>query len=323
MSWSCSERCPSASLTASSEAIASTIRSALIPTMASAIRQCTGSPSVTVGAILDPVGQHRSRRTTCGILGTLLAVMAASCASPGAGMSHRAAKHSTTTTSDTSAENGFAVKTPCPGFAGPGPVPPSPQIEPLLLTSSDVPAGYETHGPQLTPPSGTPEFFDTVPANDPTAYVAFSLNSNPGPGGVPQSQDGIIEAVGKATSPEDASSLLQQVYASATIGGAGETPSRSRCRRHTSSLWSRTGAPVRKRLRAPRSLPSRAVMSLRRGGSTPISRTHLRRSNRVKPRCHPPWLLARWSRRHLITSLSESPTRRRNDVKTLSQSLQI
>ena len=131
---------------------------------------------------------------------------------------HQAVASSSTTTSSVPA----VVTTPCHGVAGPGPAPAASAaaIEPLLLTAADVPSGYETTGPQVTPPSG-PEFYAAIPPSVPVAYVAFSMNSNPGPGGIQQSQDGIIEAVARASSPQAATGLLQTVEAAAKACGAG------------------------------------------------------------------------------------------------------
>jgi hypothetical protein len=55
----------------------------------------------------------------------------------------------------------------------------------------------------------------------PVAYVAFSMNSNPGPEGFPQSQDGIIEAVARASSPTAAAGLIETIEAAAKACGAG------------------------------------------------------------------------------------------------------
>ena len=130
---------------------------------------------------------------------------------------HQAAVSSSTTTSSVP-----AVVTPCQGAAGPGPAPAASAsaIEPLLLTAADVPPGYETTGPQVTPPSG-PEFYGAIPPLVPVAYVAFSMNSNPGPAGVAQSQDGITEAVARASSPLAAAALVEKVNAVAKACGAG------------------------------------------------------------------------------------------------------
>jgi hypothetical protein len=95
-------------------------------------------------------------------------------------------------------------------------------MEPLLLTAADVPAGYVTRGPQLSPPSGTPEFFDALPSDVPVAYVMFSMNAGQDLGGVAPSQDGITEAIAKAASPGAAIALLQKVEAAVSAcGGSG------------------------------------------------------------------------------------------------------
>ena len=77
------------------------------------------------------------------------------------------------------------------------------------MTNEDVPTGYATEGPQTTP--GGLEFFAAVPAALPQAYIMFSMNSDPGPGGTDLTQDGIIEAVTKASTTEAAVLLLQKI----------------------------------------------------------------------------------------------------------------
>jgi hypothetical protein len=79
--------------------------------------------------------------------------------------------------------------------------------------------GYVTEGPQTTPEG--PEFFAAVPAALPLAYVMFSMNSDPGPSGTDLTQEGIIEAVTKASTTQSAGLLLQKIEAAAAACGGG------------------------------------------------------------------------------------------------------
>lgn len=96
-------------------------------------------------------------------------------------------------------------------------------MEPLLLTTTEMPVGYVTKGPQLTPPSGTPEFFGALPPDVPVVYETFSMDSNQGPADIALTQDSITEAVAKATSSDAAIALLQKVDAAATACGGNGT----------------------------------------------------------------------------------------------------
>jgi hypothetical protein len=87
------------------------------------------------------------------------------------------------------------------------------------MTNPSVPAGYVTKGPQTTP--GGLEFFAAVSATLPLAYVMFSMNSDPGPGGTDLTQDGIIEGVTKASSTKAAVLLLEKIKAAAAVCGGG------------------------------------------------------------------------------------------------------
>ena len=91
------------------------------------------------------------------------------------------------------------------------------------MANADVPAGYVTEGPQSTP--GGPEFFAAVPAALPLAYIMFSMNSDPGSGGTDLAQDGIIEAVTKASTTQAAVLLLQKIEAAAATCGGGASTS--------------------------------------------------------------------------------------------------
>jgi hypothetical protein len=70
-----------------------------------------------------------------------------------------------------------------------------------LLESPDVPPRYVTTGATTTSPDGSAEFNGSLLDTVPMAYIAFSMDSNPGPGAIDQTHEGIIEAFAKATSP--------------------------------------------------------------------------------------------------------------------------
>jgi hypothetical protein len=109
--------------------------------------------------------------------------------------------------------------TPC-GSIGPTTAPASSsRLAPLLMTSSDVPLGYVTEGqPTL---SATSEFFAAVPESLPQVSDSFSMNSDPGPGGVDLTQMAIVEALTKTSSAQSAILLLQKVEAAQTACGGG------------------------------------------------------------------------------------------------------
>jgi hypothetical protein len=150
------------------------------------------------------------------------AVFLTSCTTSPSTTQRDAPEHQGVASTSTTTSSVPAVVTPCQRVAGPGSAPAASAsaIEPLLLTPGDVPAGYDTTGPQVTPPSG-PEFYGAITPPVPVAHVEFSINSNPGPGGVPQSQDAITEAVAQVSSAQAAAALLQKVNAAAMACGAG------------------------------------------------------------------------------------------------------
>jgi hypothetical protein len=56
------------------------------------------------------------------------------------------------------------------------------------------------------------------------AYIAYALNSNPGgPGGIDQTQDGIVEALAKTASARSAVAFLEKVEATGRACGATGT----------------------------------------------------------------------------------------------------
>ena len=149
-------------------------------------------------------------------------VFLTSCTSSPSTTQRAATAHRGVFSTSTTAGSVPATVTACQGVAGPGPAPAASAsaIEPFLLTPGDVPSGYETTGPQVTAPSG-PAFYGAVTPPVPVAFVEFSKDSNPGPGGVAQSQDSITEAVAHASSAQAAADLLQKVNAAAKACGAG------------------------------------------------------------------------------------------------------
>jgi hypothetical protein len=92
------------------------------------------------------------------------------------------------------------------------------QLDPLLLTSRDVPRGYTTTGPE-TVNSSPPEFDGVVPKSVPIAYITFTMgNASAGP------SSGIVEALDQTTSPPTAESLLSQVNSvDSECGNGAET----------------------------------------------------------------------------------------------------
>jgi hypothetical protein len=89
------------------------------------------------------------------------------------------------------------------------------QLDPLLLTLTDVPSGYTTTGPE-TVNSSPPEFDGVVPKSVPIAYVTFTMgNATTGP------SSGIVEALDQTTSPQTAASLLSQVNSVVSECGNG------------------------------------------------------------------------------------------------------
>lgn len=135
--------------------------------------------------------------------------------------SHRTATAPSTRTSRPSAvTNSIPLpSTPC-GDVGSITTPaPSSRLAALLMTSSDVPVGYVAEG-QPTP-SATSEFFAAVPESLPQVSDSFSMNSDPGPGGVNLTQQVIVEALTKTTSAQSAFLLLQKVEAAQTACGGG------------------------------------------------------------------------------------------------------
>jgi hypothetical protein len=93
------------------------------------------------------------------------------------------------------------------------------QLDPLLLTLTDLPNGYTTTGPE-TVNSSPPEFDGVVPMSVPIAYITFTMgNTTTGP------SSGIVEALDQTTSPQTAAGLLTQVntVVSECRNGAGQT----------------------------------------------------------------------------------------------------
>lgn len=127
------------------------------------------------------------------------------------------------TTAITTASTTTTASAPCISV-GPGPIDRSASsLMPFLLEVGDVPVGYVTRGPQTSPPSG-PEFYGSVTRGTPVAYIAFAMNSNPGgPGGIDQTQDGIVEALAETTSARSAVTFRDQVEASGAACGATGT----------------------------------------------------------------------------------------------------
>jgi len=116
-----------------------------------------------------------------------------------------------TTTSTTNSSSSPGAVDPCPSSFGAPPVPPGSQsLTPFLLETSDVPPGYVTTGATTSSPDGSVEFNGSLPDTVPVAYIAFSIDSNPGPGAIDETHEGIIEALAKANSTAAAVSLLRQ-----------------------------------------------------------------------------------------------------------------
>jgi len=89
------------------------------------------------------------------------------------------------------------------------------QLDPLLLTVTDVPRGYSTTGPE-TVNSSPPEFDGVVPQSVPIAYITFTMgNTTTGP------SSGIVEALDQTTSSQKAASLLSQVNSLVSECGNG------------------------------------------------------------------------------------------------------
>ena len=72
-------------------------------------------------------------------------------------------------------------------------------------------------------PVGSAEFYGALTDTVPVAYVAYSMDSDPGPGAVDQTDEEIIEALAKATSPAATVALLSQTKMLVQRCGGGGT----------------------------------------------------------------------------------------------------
>jgi hypothetical protein len=153
---------------------------------------------------------------------TVIGAASAGCGSSTPTASHQAAATGPQPTSPTTtvAQTTLPITTmaaACETDWSGGPV--APQLDPLLLTLTDVPDGYTTTGPE-TVNTSPPEFDGVVPMSVPIAYITFTMgNAITGP------SSGIVEALDQTTSPQKAASVLDQVnsVASECTNGAETT----------------------------------------------------------------------------------------------------
>jgi hypothetical protein len=152
------------------------------------------------------------------LLLTAVLVFASACSGP----AHERRTRSVTSAAPiTTRATTTVTSPPCETLGSPHVQPAAAALLPLLLVPQDLPAGYTTTGPVTEEPAG-PEFFGVVPSTVPIAYVVFAMNSNPtGIGGTDLTQDGVIEALAKTSSPTQAVALLQAIDQEVTACDAG------------------------------------------------------------------------------------------------------
>jgi hypothetical protein len=86
---------------------------------------------------------------------------------------------------------------------------PTISLEHLLLTSTDVPDGYTSEGPQTTGAAG-PEFTASFPSTVPVAYISFDMNVH-AVGVALSSTYGISETIGEEDSAQVATQLVSRM----------------------------------------------------------------------------------------------------------------